>query len=193
MIEYLQQNWIEVAGIITSVLCVWFNTQQNIWGWFWAIVASGIYAVTFYQSKLYSDMELQLVFIVLSIYGWYEWKFGGKQQTTLTVSKISMPIALICLGFLVIFTLASGYFHSKNTDASIPYMDSFLTAMSLVATWMAARKYIENWSVWIVANIFYVGVYFSRELYGTSILYFILILLPIKGIIDWRKSMIEHQ
>lgn len=193
MIDYLQQNWIEVAGIITSVLCVWLNTQQNIWGWFWAIVASGIYAVTFFQSKLYSDMELQLVFIVLSIYGWYEWKFGGKQQTTLTVSKIPTQIAIICSGFLVTFTLVSGYIHSKNTDASLPYLDSFLTAMSLVATWMAARKYLENWMVWIVANVFYVGMYFSKGLIGTSILYFILILLPIKGIIDWRKSMTQTQ
>ncbi|MES2518793.1 MAG: nicotinamide riboside transporter PnuC [Bacteroidota bacterium] len=189
MIDYLVTNWLEVSGIIASLICVWLNTRQNVWGWFWAIVSSGIYAITFYQSKLYSDMELQGVFILLSIYGWYEWRFGGKHHSELSVSKTPFKLLIFCLIFFVIFTLISGYLHSQHTEASLPYLDSSLTAISLMATWMTARKYLENWLLWIVANICYVGMYIVKGLNGTSILYFLLILLAVKGFRDWKYSI----
>ena len=189
MIEYLQQNWLEVLGIITSLICVWLNTRQNIWGWFWAIVSSGIYAVIFWQSNLKSDAELQVVFILLSLYGIYEWKFSKEEKIMLPVSKISLQLALICLIFLGIFTTISGYLHSQYLEASLPYLDAGLTAISLIATWMTARKYLENWILWIGANIFYVGMYIYKGLNGTSILYILLIILAVKGYRDWKKSM----
>lgn len=189
MIEYLQQNWLEVSGIVASLICVWLNTRQNIWGWFWATVSSGIYAVIFWQSNLKSDAELQIVFILLSLYGFYEWKFSKGEKIMLPVSKISLQLALICLIFLGIFTTISGYLHSQYLEASLPYLDAGLTAISLIATWMTARKYLENWILWIGANIFYVGMYIYKGLNGTSILYILLIILAVKGYRDWKKSM----
>ena len=189
MIEYLQQNWLEVLGIITSLICVWLNTRQNVWGWFWAIISSGIYAIIFWQSNLKSDAELQIVFILLSLYGVYEWKFSKGEKTVLAVSKIPLRLAIICLIFLGIFTVTSGYLHSQYLGASLPYLDSSLTAISLIATWMTARKYLENWMLWISANIFYVGMYIYKGLNGTSILYVLLIVLAVKGFVDWKRSM----
>jgi nicotinamide mononucleotide transporter len=90
---------------------------------------------------------------------------------------------------LGIFTAISGYIHSQYLEASLPYLDAGLTAISLIATWMTARKYLENWILWIGANIFYVGIYIYKGLNGTSILYVLLIVLAVKGLIDWRKSM----
>jgi nicotinamide mononucleotide transporter len=189
MTEYLQQNWLEVLGIITSLICVWLNTRQNVWGWFWAIISSGIYAVIFWQSNLKSDAELQVVFILLSLYGVYEWKFNKGEKTILPVSKISFQLSIICLIFLGLFTILSGYLHSQYLVASLPYLDSFLTAISLIATWMTARKYLENWLLWILANVCYVGMYVYKGLYGTSVLYVILIALAVKGFVDWRRSI----
>ncbi len=189
MTEYLQQNWLEVLGIITSLICVWLNTRQNVWGWFWAIVSSGIYAVIFWQSNLKSDAELQIVFIILSLYGVHEWKFSKGDKTVLAVSKIPFQLALICLIFLGLFTAISGYGHSQYLGASLPYLDAGLTAISLIATWMTARKYLENWLLWIGANICYVGMYIYKGLNGTSILYVLLIVLAVKGFVDWRRSM----
>lgn len=189
MTEYLQQNWLEVLGIITSLICVWLNTRQNVWGWFWAIVCSGIYAVIFWQANLKSDAELQVVFILLSIYGIYEWQFNKGESKVLPVSAIPLRLALICLIFLGVFTVISGYLHSQYLGASLPYLDSSLTAISLIATWMTARKYLENWLLWIGANVCYVGMYMSKGLYGTSVLYVLLIALAVKGFVDWRKSM----
>ena len=189
MTEYLQQNWLEVLGIIASLICVWLNTRQNVWGWFWAIISSGIYAVIFWQSNLKSDAELQIVFIALSLYGFYKWKFNEGEKATLFVSRIPFKLSLICLLFLGVFTVASGYLHSRYLGASLPYLDAGLTAISLVATWMTARKYLENWLLWIGANICYVGMYIYKGLNGTSILYIFLIALALKGFMDWKRSM----
>ena len=186
---YLQQNWLEVLGIIASLICVWSNTRQNVWGWFWAIVSSGIYSVIFWQLNLKSDAELQIVFILLSLYGVYEWKFSKGERTVLLVSKIPLQLFIICLIFLGIFTAISGYIHSQYLAASLPYLDAGLTAISLIATWMTARKYLENWLLWIGANVFYVGIYIYKGLNGTSILYVLLIFLAVKGLMDWRRSM----
>ncbi len=186
---YLQDNSLEVLGITTSLICVWLNTQQNIWGWFWSIISSGIYGVIFWQFGLKSDAELQGVFILLSLYGIYQWKFSKDEKVALSVSKIPSNSILTCLILSGIFTLISGYLHQQYLQASLPYLDSFLTGISLIATWMTARKYLENWMLWIVANVCYVGMYLYKGLYGTSILYVLLIALAMKGFIDWKKSM----
>jgi nicotinamide mononucleotide transporter len=189
MIDYLQQNWLENLGIITSLICIYLNTQQNVWGWFWAIVSSAIYSVIFYQARLFSDMGLQGVFILLSIYGWFSWQFGSKEKTVLSVSRIPLNTSIICLVFFGIFTLVSGYLFSQYTKASLPYLDSSLTAISLIATWMTARKYLENWMLWIFANIVYVGMYLYKGLNGTAVLYVLLIILAVKGYKDWGKTV----
>jgi nicotinamide mononucleotide transporter len=189
MTDYIQQNWLEVLGILTSLICIWLNTRQNVWGWFWAIISSVIYAIIFWQSNLKSDAELQIVFILLSLYGIYEWKFSKGEKRALQVSKIPWQLAIICLLLFVAFTTISGYLHNQYLGASLPYLDAGLTAISLIATWMTARKYLENWILWIGANIFYVGMYVYKGLNGTSVLYLLLIVLAAKGFVDWRKSM----
>lgn len=190
MIDYLFTNWLENLGVVTTLICVWLNTQQNIWGWFWAIISSTIYGVIYWKFQLYSDMELQIVFILLSIYGWYQWLFGGNQKTELPVSRMPQKLISVCLLVWLAFTGLSGYLHGKYTDASLPYIDSSLTAISLIAQWMMAKKYIDNWILWIVANVGYVGMYFFKGLHGTSLLYVLLLVLAIKGYTDWRKSIV---
>ncbi len=189
MINYLQQNWLENLGILTSLICIWLNTQQNVWGWFWAIVSSAIYSIIFYQAHLFSDMGLQGIFILLSVYGWYSWQFGSKQKMILLVSKIPAELSVICIGFFLIFSIMSGYLFSQYSQASLPYLDSSLTAISLIATWMTARKYLENWILWIFGNVAYVGMYLYKGLNTTAILYVFLIVLAVKGYQDWFKSV----
>ena len=189
MIEYLQQNWLENLGILTSLICIWLNTKQNVWAWFWAIISSGIYSIIFYQARLFSDVGLQGVFILISVYGWRAWQFGSKEKSVLSVNKIPTELSIICVVFFLIFTLSSGYLFSQYSQASLPYLDSSLTAISLIATWMTAHKYLENWLLWIFANIVYVGMYTYKGLNGTAVLYFFLIVLAVKGYRDWRLTV----
>ena len=189
VLKYLVQNKLEAAGIITTIICVWLNTKQNIWGWFWAIVASAIYGVVYLQAKLYSDMELQIVFIIISIYGWYQWLKGGTDQNNLPVSHTPKKYYLPIIITFILFAAISGYLHTNFTDASFPYFDSSLTAISLLGQWMLARKYLENWLLWITANLGYVAMYFNKDLLGTSGLYIVLLIIAIYGFVDWKKSM----
>lgn len=188
--DYLRLHWIEVLGIATTLVCVVLNIRQSLWGWFWAIVSGGLYAYVYYEARLYSDMELQFVFIVLSLYGWYAWKFGGNSTRPLLPVR-DMPTRLwpACLGVALVFTLVSGYLHARHTDASVPYLDSALTATSLVAQWQLARKYLNNWLLWAGADVVYTGLYLSRGLHGTALLYALLTALAIKGYFDWRKAL----
>lgn len=187
--DYLRTHWPEVLGIVSTLICVALNIRQSLWGWFWAIVSGGLYAFVYYEAKLYSDMELQFVFIALSLYGWYAWKSGKKStQTTLPVTDMPTRLWPACVAVAVVFTLVSGYLHAHHTDASVPYLDSALTATSLVAQWQLARKYLQNWLLWIGADVVYTAVYFSRGLHGTALLYGLLTALAVKGYADWRNS-----
>lgn len=188
ILNYFINNWLEVFGITTTIICVWLNIRQNIWGWFWAILASAVYAVVYFQAKLYSDMELQIVFIIISMYGWWQWLYGAKQKNNLPVTNTPQKYFVLLFIVFVSFAILSGYVHGKYTDASMPYFDSALTGISLIAQWQLARKYIENWLLWIVANMGYVAMYFSKHLFGTSALYVVLLAMAIKGYWDWQKT-----
>jgi nicotinamide mononucleotide transporter len=185
--NYLLANFLENLGIISTLICVWLNTKENVWGWPWAIVSSFIYGIIFYREELYSDMELQIVFILISAFGWYKWLNGEKKQS-LEVRDVPKKEFSILMIILIAFACISGYLHQKYTNASLPYFDSSLTAISLVAQWMLAKKYLQNWSLWIIVNIGYIAMYFSKNLYGTSVLYFLLLGLAIKGYYDWQKN-----
>jgi nicotinamide mononucleotide transporter len=199
VLTYVRQNPLEIAGIVATLICVWLNTRQNVWGWFWAIVSSGIYGVIYFQAKLYSDMELQGVFIVLSVYGWYHWLFGGTRRggrsrggsarDDLPVTAMPAKFWVPCLLLFAAFTGASGYLHGQYTDARLPYADSALTATSLIAQWQMAKKYLENWVLWILADVCYVGLYLVRGLNGTALLYLLLLGLALKGYLDWRRTL----
>lgn len=192
MLEYLKINYLENIGIISTLICVWLNTRQNIWGWPWAIFSSLVYGIVYFQAKLYSDMELQIVFILISIYGWWKWLYGADQKNNLTVTKTPQKYYIILVSIFVLFAWLSGYLHERFTDASLPYFDSTLTSICLIAQWLMARKYIENWLLWMIANLGYIALYFSKDLFGTSVLYFLLFLLAVKGYLDWKKTAVRN-
>jgi nicotinamide mononucleotide transporter len=185
----LLANPLELWAIVATLLCVWLNVKENIWGWPMAIVSSALYAVVFVKAKLYSDAELQLVFIAISAYGWYMWFKKDPNNQVLSVSKCPSKFYFYLVLIALSFTLISGYLHAKYTDASLPYADSSLTAISLVAQWLMARKYLENWYLWLVANVGYVALYFNRELHGTAYLYILLFAMAYSGLKQWQRSL----
>jgi nicotinamide mononucleotide transporter len=192
MSDFLLNLWanpLELWAIVATLLCVWLNVKENIWGWPMAIVSSGLYAAVFVKAKLYSDAELQVVFIAISLYGWYKWYQKQDSKSILKIShcpsKLYLPLLLIAL----LFTVVSGYVHATYTDASLPYADSSLTAISLVAQWLMARKYLQNWYLWLVTNVGYIALYFSRNLHGTAYLYVLLLIMAYSGLRQWQKTL----
>ena len=182
---------LELFGAILGALSVYLSVRQNIWSWPTAIINVTVYAVVFYHAKLYADAGLQVVYAVLSIYGWYEWLHGGEHRTALRVTRTSPRLGAVLTGIALVGSAALGTLLSRTTDAALPFMDSFLSSTSLVAQWMMTRKKLENWLVWIGVDVLYVGVFIYRHLYITAALYAVFLALAVRGYVDWRRSMAE--
>ena len=180
---------LELIAALVGALSVWLSVRQNIWSWPTAIVNVVLYAIVFYEAKLYADMGLQVVYAVLSIYGWYEWLYGGAGRTELRVTRTGARLGVLLALIAAAGSVVIGLFLHHETDAALPFMDSFLSSTSLVAQWMMTKKLLENWAVWISVDVLYVGMFIFKGLFLTSALYAVFLALAIKGFIDWRRSM----
>lgn len=181
---------LELAAFLFTGVSVWLSVKQNIWSWPTAIVGVGLYIVVCWEAKLYADMGLQVVYVVLSIYGWYEWLHGGAHHGRLAASFISRrALALSCLAGLV-FAVVLGATLARTTDAALPWVDSTLTSFSLVAQWQMTRKYAENWLLWIAVDVFYIPMWAFKHLYLTSLLYAIFLVMATLGWLEWRRDVL---
>jgi nicotinamide mononucleotide transporter len=179
----------EVIAVILGVVAVYLATRQNVWTYPLGIVSVFIYIEIFYEVKLYADMGLQVFFIILQVYGWYEWLYGGENRTALHVSRVSFRSGIIVAVIVCIGTVILGYLLHQLTDASLPYIDSFLAVLSMAGQWLLARKYIENWSVWVAVNVGSIAMYGYKGLYFTMVLYGVYLGLAIVGYKEWKKEL----
>jgi nicotinamide mononucleotide transporter len=129
------------------------------------------------------------VYVVVSVYGWYEWLHGGEGKGELHVSRMPPRWAGALLVAGAAGTVALGLFLKHRTDAALPFPDAGTTAFSLVAQWMATRKWLENWLVWMVVDVVYVAMNVSQRLYGAAGLYGAFLVLAFVGLREWRTSM----
>ncbi len=178
---------IEAAGIITSLLGVYFSSQRHWIAWVWNIIASGIYMYVFYEAGLYSDMELQGLFIITGVYGLYQWR---NVESTWRPEKSSLLFIVIGIVIAGLYGAGAGYFHENYTaQAKSPYWDASLTGLSLVGTYWASKRRIENWVLWIFVDCAYVAMYLVNGLWMTAGLYFVFVLMAIRGWAQWRKEL----
>ena len=182
-------NSYEIIGMILGLISVWLTIRQNIWCWPTGLVMVALYAVVFFQAKLYADAGLQVVYFVLQIYGWYEWLHGGKARGKLDITRLNLRLGIALVVTAAAATALMGYLLATKTDAALPYWDSTATVLSLIAQWMLARKIIENWLVWITVDLLSIGIYAAKALYPTMALYAAFLTLATLGWIEWRKSL----
>ncbi len=186
----MEFNWIEVCGVIFGVGGVWLTIRQNIWCWPVGLVNIILNLYIFFQVRLYADMGLQAFYVILSCYGWYQWRHGGPdKKSELPVSRLHLRhgLALVFTGTAAIPIV--GWLLESRTDADIPYWDSATTVISLMAQWLMARKVLECWLVWIAVDTLYVAIYIYKGLYPTSGLYALFLVLATLGFIEWKKSL----
>ena len=184
---------IEIVAAIFGVISVFLSVRQNIWSWPTAIVNVGLYIIVFYESKLYADTGLQVVYVVLNAYGWYHWLYGGKNRTELPVSRTSARLWLLLVALGTAGTALIGTLLYRKTDAALPFIDASTTSTSLVAQWMMTRKLLENWIIWVAVDVVYIGMYIYKSLYVTAVLYLIFLILSAMGYVQWRRSLRERE
>ena len=183
--------WIEIFGVITGILYVILEVKQNRLLWPLGIITSAAYVYIFFTGKFYADMGLQVYYVLISIYGWYYWSRGGSKadKGELPVVRINrQQLLLLFLTFAFSWVLI--YFVlDRYTDSSVPLGDSFTTALAIVATWMLTRKIIEQWFLWIIANVVSIALYIYKGLYPTVILYAVYAGMAVYGYLEWKRSM----
>jgi len=190
MLLYLSQHYIEIIGTLLSLVYLYLSIKQNVNLWIFGFLGSALYVVVFFQAKFYADMSLQFYYIGVSVYGWFSWR-KGKLETgeELPVTRIGwhqaiMLTILTVVVFFVYYVVLVNY-----TDSPVPFGDSLTTALSITATLMLAKKMLEHWLLWIVADAVSVGLYIYRGLYPTTALFVVYTIMAVVGWISWRKSL----
>jgi nicotinamide mononucleotide transporter len=180
---------LEVVAVAFGIVSVFLSVREKISSWPTALINVALYTVLFYRTGLYSDMGLQVVYFVLSIYGWYEWLYGGKGRTELQVSRTPRGVWIAVSVIGVAFWAADGYATSHLPNVSLPYVDAATATVSLIAQYMMTRKYIENWTLWIIVDVVYVGMLIFKGLNLTAFNYAIYLALAVMGHAAWKKSL----
>jgi len=198
LLEYLTANWIEVFGVTTGAICVWFLAKNKaVLGWSFGVVNAAFFVVLFFQYQIYAETLLNSYYLVTCIWGLYLWKFrraklAEKEVTGVPVTRVTRTQVVTLLGVGLLGTVV-GTWLLGFTDTDVAFLDAITTTASLIAQWMLAKKIYENWYVWIGADIIYIGLFLYKGLFLTSGLYLLFIAFCIKGLIHWKKVETEEK
>jgi len=198
MYEWLTHNYdflIEMAGMLTGLIAVYLQVKQKIWLWPVYILNVSIYIYIYFHSRLYADMSLMVYYLVVSIYGWYNWLNGRKDNGNeqLPVRKMKSKGLLIMLLVEIVLFTGMALFLTYLTNSNTPIRDALVTSLSFIATWLLAKKYLENWIIWLIADMLSIELYIYKKLYPTTILFIVLTIMAVIGYVSWRKSYIKQQ
>ncbi len=189
----LQTTRIEALAVLFSIAYVILAAYQNNWCWPAAIISVSLYIYICFTAKLYSETGLQVFYLAMGFYGWWQWTKKSIENKKINITTIDFKkhvlIVLSGIGITLPF-----YFTTKNyTDAALPFSDAFVTAFSLIATFMVTKKILENWIYWIVIDSIAIYIYMNRGLQLTAVLYFIYVIIAVVGFINWRREFLQHK
>ncbi len=190
--QFFKAHGLELAGFITTGVGIWLTARRNLLCWPITLVADVVYLVVFYQARLLSDSLLQLFFVAFTLYGWWHWWRGVREEGEVRVAPLGNQSMLLALAAGAVGTVILG-FPARHLHAALPFLDAALTSYSLVGSWWQARKHIANWWLWIVVDTVYVGEYIYKDLWLTAVLYAGLVMLAVVGLRDWRRAPVADQ
>lgn len=181
--------FLEVTGLLLNLAYVILAARQNIWCWFFGIVGSAVSIYLFINARLYAESALFVYYIIMGFYGWYMWYKPGKSAEETGIIKVwSWSYHLIILFTGSALALILAWILQKYTNAEMSILDSFTTIFSFIATWMVAKKLLENWIYWIIINAATIFLYSSRSLYIYAFLSLIFTGMAIYGYYVWLKD-----
>ncbi|HNX84776.1 MAG: nicotinamide mononucleotide transporter [Bacteroidales bacterium] len=218
--NWIAENIVEIFGAVTGIAYVILEIRRNILLWPLGIITSAVYIYVFGREGFYANMGLQVYYLVISIYGWYAWRRTQNNDTGIArrasrivgpgdppsslptgnidgapgtdVRRIDRLTAVWCIFTAVALWAILWFILGRATDSQIPLWDGLIASLSVVATWMLTRKYLEQWYVWIFANAIAVAVYLASGLYPTAVLFFVYFGMAIIGLIKWGKQPLNN-
>ncbi|SBT44403.1 nicotinamide riboside transporter PnuC [Micromonospora auratinigra] len=182
-------TWAELLGFATGVVNVWLVARQHIANWPIGIANVLLLMLLFWTAGLYADAGLQVLYVLLGLYGWWAWRYGGERRSRLTVRRTGAREwwALGVAGVLITGGLWA--LLDRATDSTVPLADAVTTALSLLATYGQTRKLVESWWLWIIADLIYIPLYAYKGLWLTGGLYLIFLALCVVGLLQWRADL----
>lgn len=194
MLDWISTNIVEIIGTLSGFIFLYFEIKQSKWLWPVGLFSALMYIYVFFMAKFYADMGLQFYYVFISIYGWFHWsRSKGENAKELPVVSLGKRLFLRLLLASMFIYIAISFILVNYTDSPIPYWDSFTTALSIIATWMLAKKILEQWLVWVIVDAVSMGLYLYKGLYPTAILFAFYTVLALYGYIQWKKDLAKSK
>lgn len=187
------QSLPEVIAVLAAIAYLGLAIKQNIFCWFFAALSTAIYVWLFIDAKLYMESVLNLFYLLMAGYGWTVWRAGSNEGSDRPVVIWPLQTHLTAIVVIVFLSALNGFLLSHYSDAAFPYIDSLTTWFAIWATFLVARKVLENWWYWLFIDIASMIIYWSRDLQLTSLLFGIYVVMIPFGLISWQRSMHHRQ
>lgn len=179
----------ELVGFIAGLLYLWWEYHADARMWFANLAMTVVSFWVYYTAGLYADFAMNIYYFIMAFYGYLAWTFSfrRRRKADLPVRHIEATTLLLCAGAFVLVYAAISYWLVNFTDSTVPYWDAFTTAMSIVATWMLARKYVEQWLAWLAVDAVCTGLYFYKDRPFYAVLYGAYTVIAVAGYLRWRR------
>ena len=180
---------IEIVAVAFGLIYIILAAKENVWCWPAGFIGTGTSIYLFWDGSLYMESALNVYYLLMAVFGWWQWQYGSTEKSTLSIRSLTAKEHLIILTLIAALTLVSGYFLNSNTDAALPYLDSFTTWSAVITTWMVARKILENWLYWIVINSASIYLYLDRGFVLYAVLFALYVVIAVVGYRQWRYTL----
>ena len=189
MMDFLSAHWLDIVTTVLGLAYILLEYKASIWMWLVGFFMQALGIVLYYQKGLYADCGMEFYYLSMTIYGYWRWVRGTASKEPLPIrhfpSKLVLPWTFLILGVWGIMF----WFLNTFTDSTVPMIDSFTTALSIVGIWALAHKYLEQWFIWIVVDVFTCGLYFYKDIPFKASLYALYVVIAVFGFFKWRKMM----
>lgn len=184
-------NYLEIIATSAGLINIYLAARANIWNWLFGIITVSFYTLIFFRAKLYADTGLQIIYLILQFYGYYQWRRDDAQYSSLQVHKADRKTFFLALSMFFSLFILLTYFLQYHTDSTTVLIDAVTTALSLVAQWMMSKKWIENWWLWMLVDVISIKMYLVKHLYLTAGLYATFFILCCLGYYTWNRKLAD--
>lgn len=181
-------SYTEIVAVVFGLIYIILAAKENIWCWPAGFIGTGTSIYLFWDGSLYMESALNVYYLLMAIFGWWQWQYGSAIKTTLRIRSLTLIEHLSIFVLIATLTVISGYFLSSKTDAALPYLDSFTTWSAVITTWMVARKILENWLYWIIINCAAIYLYLERGFVLYAVLFALYVVIAFFGYRQWRYT-----
>ena len=180
-------SWWEAVAVVLGILYLLLAVRENIWCWYAAFLSTAIFGFLFWDVNLIMESGLQVYYLIMAVYGWWQWRPGTQGESALQIQRWRWQRHLQAAALVSALAAVSGFWLQQNTAAAMPFLDSFTTWGAVLTTWMVTQKILENWLYWLLIDGLSIILYLDRGLYLTALLFLVYIIIAIFGYRQWLQ------